>query len=65
MTRLTPNAAAARCGKSRATIIRAIAAKALPAEKQGSQWAIQEKDLDRWAAPVSYTHLTLPTIYSV
>lgn len=50
MTRLTPNAAAARCGKSRATIIRAIAAKALPAEKQGSQWAIQEKDLDRWAA---------------
>jgi excisionase family DNA binding protein len=50
MTRLTPNAAAARCGKSRATIIRAIAAKALPAEKQGSQWSIEGKDLDRWAA---------------
>lgn len=50
MPRLTPNAAAERCGQSRATILRAIAAKDLPAEKQGGQWAIERKALDQWAA---------------
>lgn len=50
MPRLTPNAAAARCGQSRATILRAIAANDLPAEKQGGQWAIERKALDQWAA---------------
>lgn len=49
MTRLTPNAAAERCGMSRATILRAIAAKDLPAEKQGGQWAIKGEALDQWA----------------
>lgn len=46
---MTPNAAADRCGQSRATILRAIAAKDLPAEKQGGQWAIERKALDQWA----------------
>lgn len=50
MPRLTPNAAAERCGQSRATILRAIAAKDLPAEKQGGQWAIERDTLDQWAA---------------
>lgn len=50
MPRLTPNAAAERCGQSRATILRAIAAKDLPAEKQGGQWAIERNALDQWAA---------------
>lgn len=50
MPRETPNAAAARCGQSRATILRAIAANDLPAEKQGGQWAIERKALDQWAA---------------
>lgn len=50
MPRLTPNAAAEQCGQSRATILRAIAAKDLPAEKQGGQWAIERKALDQWAA---------------
>lgn len=50
MTKLTPNSAAERCGKSRATILRAVAAKDLPAEKIGAQWAIDAADLDLWAA---------------
>ena len=50
MPRLTPNAAAERCGQSRATILRAIAAKDLPAEKQGGQWAIKRNALGQWAA---------------
>lgn len=49
MTKLTPNAAAERCGMSRATILRAIAAQDLPAEKQGGQWAIEGESLDQWA----------------
>lgn len=48
MPRLTPNAAAEQCGMSRATILRAIATKDLPAEKQGGQWSIEQKALDRW-----------------
>lgn len=50
MIRLTPNAAAERCGKSRATILRAVAAKSLPAEKIGGQWAIDVLALDLWAS---------------
>ena len=50
MTRLTPNAAAERCGKSRATILRAITAQSLSAEKQGGQWSIDLDALDLWAS---------------
>ena len=34
---------------SRATILRAIAAQDLPAEKQGGQWAVEGESLDQWA----------------
>ena len=50
MTRLTPNSAAERCGQSRATILRAIAAQSLPAVKQGGQWSIDAEALDLWAS---------------
>lgn len=50
MTRLTPNAAAERCGQSRATILRAIAAGDLDAVKQSNQWSIDAASLDRWVA---------------
>jgi len=50
MTRLTPNAAAERCGQSRATILRAIAAGDLDAVKQSNQWSIDVASLDRWTA---------------
>lgn len=43
MSRLTPNAAAELCGKSRATILRAITTEDLPATKIGGQWAIERK----------------------
>lgn len=50
MTRLTPNAAAERCGQSRATILRAIAAGDLNAVKHSNQWSIDVASLDRWVA---------------
>ena len=50
MTRLTPNAAAKHSGQSRATIIRAIAARELEAMKQRNRWAIDLDDLGRWTA---------------
>jgi len=50
MSRLTPNAAAELCGKSRATILRAITTEDLPATKIGGQWAIEREALELWIA---------------
>ena len=50
MSRLTPNAAAEFCGKSRATILRAITTEDLPATKIGGQWAIEREALELWIA---------------
>lgn len=50
MSRLTPNAAAELCGKSRATILRAITTEDLPATKIGGQWAIEKEALELWIA---------------
>lgn len=50
MSRLNPNAAAELCGKSRATILRAITTEDLPATKIGGQWAIEREALELWIA---------------
>ena len=48
---LTPNAAAKAVGTSRSAIMRALANRSLPAQRDNkNRWLISRADLDAWAA---------------